>query len=186
MFSEDFYCRYIKPGFVWKRVKTFWKHKWHHQVNRALHNNTTSFSRNRAELTRTRLWMWLNPLPQNTAFWRIHPVPNKPWFLRVCSTSLLKTLLKKGKLLVTNNFSFSHNVFYPFAELSIIYIKFQIVICKVFQFERVSNLLFGKGLKIYSRGKHWEKEKLLEKSNFSFSHHFFYSIWYLFSILNAL
>ena len=32
--------------------------------------------------------------------------PNKPRFLRVCSTSLLKTRWKKEKLLVTINFSF--------------------------------------------------------------------------------
>ena len=44
----------------------------------------------------------------------IDPFPIKPWFLRVCSTSLLKTLWEKEKLLVTSNFSFSHNVFYLF------------------------------------------------------------------------
>ena len=32
-----------------------------------------------------------------------------PW-----ETSLLKTLWEKEKLLATSNFSFSHNVFYPF------------------------------------------------------------------------
>ena len=42
-----------------------------------------------------------------------NPLPNKPWFLRVCSTSLLKTLLEKKKLLVTSNFFFSNSVFYP-------------------------------------------------------------------------
>ena len=41
----------------------------------------------------------------------IYPLPNKPWFLRVCSPSVLKTLWKK-KLLVTSNFSFSRSVFY--------------------------------------------------------------------------
>ena len=40
-----------------------------------------------------------------------NPFPNKPWFLRVCSKSLLKTLWEKEKLLVTSNFSFSHRVF---------------------------------------------------------------------------
>ena len=35
-----------------------------------------------------------------------NPFQNKPRFLRVCSTSLLKTLWKKEKLLVTSNFSF--------------------------------------------------------------------------------
>ena len=75
------------------------------------------------------------------------PSPNKPWLLRVCSTSLLKTLWEKEKLLVTSNFSFSHSVFYPFGELSAICIKLKIVLCKLFQFGRVQNLLFGKGLK---------------------------------------
>ena len=36
-----------------------------------------------------------------------NPLPNKPWFLRVCSTSLLKTLWEKEKLLNMSNFSFS-------------------------------------------------------------------------------
>ena len=40
-----------------------------------------------------------------------NPFPKKLWFLRVCSTSLLKTLLGKEKLLVTSNFSFSNSVF---------------------------------------------------------------------------
>ena len=63
--------------------------------------------------------------------------PNKPWFLRVCSTDLLKTVWEKEKLLVTSNFSFSHSVFYSFGELSAILIKFEIVVCKLFQFGRV-------------------------------------------------
>ena len=57
------------------------------------------------------------------------------FLLRICSKSLLKTLLEKEKLLVTINFSFSNSVFYPFGELSIIFIKFKIVLCKLFQFE---------------------------------------------------
>ena len=61
----------------------------------------------------------------------------KPWFLRVCSTSLLKTLWEKEKLLVTSNFSCSHSVFYLSGELSAIFIKFEIVVCKLFQFGRV-------------------------------------------------
>ena len=65
------------------------------------------------------------------------PFPNKPWFLLVCRTSLLKTPWEKEKLLVTSNFSFSHSVFYPFGELSAFFIKFEIVVCKLFQFGRV-------------------------------------------------
>ena len=47
----------------------------------------------------------------------LNPFPNKPWFLCVCSISLLKTLWEKEKLLVTSNFSFSHSVFYSFGEM---------------------------------------------------------------------
>ena len=55
--------------------------------------------------------------------------PNvKPWFLRVCRMSLMKTLQEKEKLLITSNFSFSHGVFYPFGELSAIFIQFDIVV----------------------------------------------------------
>ena len=67
----------------------------------------------------------------------INPFQNKPWFLHVCSTSLLKTLWEKEKLLVTSDFSFSHSVFYQFAELSAIFIKFETVVCKGFEFGRL-------------------------------------------------
>ena len=70
-------------------------------------------------------------------------------FLRVCSTSLLKTMWEKEKSLVTSNFSFSHSVFYPFGELSTIFIKFEIVVCKLFTIGRVQNSSFGKGLKAF-------------------------------------
>ena len=53
-------------------------------------------------------------------FISFNPFPNKPWFLRVCSRSLLKTLWEKEKLLEASNFYFSHSVFYPFKELSAI------------------------------------------------------------------
>ena len=38
---------------------------------------------------------------------------------------------------ITSNFSISHNVFYPFEEPSSIFIKSEIVACKLFQFGRV-------------------------------------------------
>ena len=44
---------------------------------------------------------------------------------------------EKEKLLVTSNFSFTHSVFYPFRELSDIFIKFKIVVCRPFQFRLV-------------------------------------------------
>ena len=86
--------------------------------------------------------------PSSMAASRFNPFPNKPWFLRVCSASLLKTLWEKEKLLVTSNFSFYHSFFffYLFGELSAIFIKFKFVVCKLFKFGRVQNLSFGKGL----------------------------------------
>ena len=58
--------------------------------------------------------------------------PNKPWFLRLCITSLVKTLLEKEKLLIMSNFSFSRSVFYPFGELAAIFINSEVVVCKLF------------------------------------------------------
>ena len=74
----------------------------------------------------------------------INPFPNKPWFFRICSTKLLRTLWKKEKLLITRNFSFSDSVFYPSGKLSGIFIKFEIFVCKLFQIGRVLNLSLGK------------------------------------------
>ena len=71
-----------------------------------------------------------------------NPFPNKP-FLCVCSTSLLKTLWEKDKLLVKSNFSFSHSVFNQFGELCPIFTEFKIVIGK--------SLSTWKGLKFLVR-----------------------------------
>ena len=76
----------------------------------------------------------LNPFLHNDTFWH-------PW-----ETSLLKALWEKEKLLVTSNFSFTHSVFYPYRELSGIFIKFKIVVSRQFQFGPVQNLLSGNGL----------------------------------------
>ena len=76
-------------------------------------------------------------LPNNIFQDLFNSFSNKPRFLRVCSTSLLKTLWEKEKLLVTNIFSFSHSVFYLFRELSTILIKLKVIECKLFQFGRL-------------------------------------------------
>ena len=78
--------------------------------------------------------------PHTPAF---NSFPNTPLFLRACSASLLKILWEEENLLITSNFSFSHNVFYPSGELSTIFLKYNIVICKLFHFW---NLSFGKEL----------------------------------------
>ena len=78
-----------------------------------------------------------NPLQHVVLSWGtclFNPFPSKPWFLLVCSRSLMKTLWEKEKLLETSNFSFSHSVFYPLGELSAIFTKLRIVVCKLFEF----------------------------------------------------
>ena len=80
------------------------------------------------------------------------------------AVQVLKTLLEKEKLLITSNFSFSHSVFYSFGELDAIFIKFETVVCKLFWFGKVQNLLFGKELndhKVTQYGKSpfiWRKK----------------------------
>ena len=46
-------------------------------------------------------------------YMNLNPFPNKPWFLRVCSTTLLKSPWEKEKLLLTSNFSFFPQCFLP-------------------------------------------------------------------------
>ena len=83
---------------------------------------------------------------------------------------------------LTSNFSFSHSVF-PFRELPGIFIKFKIVVCKLFQFG-TEILPFGKGLpynpvfkelekKVFLKTLR-EKEKMHVTSFFSFSHIVYY------------
>ena len=55
----------------------------------------------------------------------LQSIPNKPWFLSVCCTTVKHW--EKEILLVPSNFSFSHSVFYLFRELCAIFIKFEIV-----------------------------------------------------------
>ena len=81
--------------------------------------------------------IYLSPLLLPHMITKCSPFPNKPWFLNVSNTSLLKTRREKEKSLVTSNFSFSHSVFYTFGKLSAISFKFEIVVCNLFDFGRV-------------------------------------------------
>ena len=75
----------------------------------------------------------------------LNPFSNKPWILRVCCTGLLKTLWEKEKLLVTSNFSFSHSVFYPFWEFSVIFVNLKLLSAKSFSLEESKICRLGKG-----------------------------------------
>ena len=65
---------------------------------------------------------------------KFNPFQNKPWFLRACCTSLLKTLWEKDNLLTTSNLSFFYSVFQPFGKLSAIFVKSEIVVSKGLKF----------------------------------------------------
>ena len=73
-----------------------------------------------------------------------YPFPKKPWFSRVCSTSLLKTLCEKEKLLVkllmTSNFSFSHTVFNPLEYILPIPSNFQLTSANSLALEQSKSL----------------------------------------------
>ena len=65
----------------------------------------------------------------------LSPSQTRPGF-NVSAVSLSKTLREKETLLVKSNFSFFHSDFYPFGERPTIFIRFEIVVCKLFQFGR--------------------------------------------------
>ena len=52
-------------------------------------------------------WIEINSEIKMDILTEFYPFPNKPWFLPVCITSLLKKLREKEKLLVMSNFPFS-------------------------------------------------------------------------------
>ena len=64
--------------------------------------------------------------------------PNKPWFYVFAVQVFWKHCGEK--MLEMSNCFFTHIVFYPFEELSTIFIKFEIVVCKLFQFGPVDLL----------------------------------------------
>ena len=64
-----------------------------------------------------------------------NPLPNKPWFLRVCRISFLKILWEKEKSLIISNFSFSHFVLYLFRGLSAISLKLKLLSAGSFSLE---------------------------------------------------
>ena len=49
----------------------------------------------------------------------------------------LENNVRKGEIANNEQFLFSHSVFYPFGEFPAVFIKFEIVVCKLFQFGNV-------------------------------------------------
>ena len=77
--------------------------------------------------------------PNETFKWHVYLLSlsqTSPGF-HVFAVQVFRKHWEKEKLLVMRDFSFSHTVFYPYGELSAIFIKFEIVICNLFQFGKV-------------------------------------------------
>ena len=81
------------------------------------------------------IWKYLNPF-LNCAFRQLNPFPNKPWFFRIWSTSLLKTL---GKGEIARNKQFL--LFPVFSTLLEDFLPFSSNFIKYVVWERVK---FGK------------------------------------------
>ena len=73
----------------------------------------------------------------------------------------MKTLLKKKKKkenainqhlfpfqTLNEQFLLLHSVFYTFGELSVIFIKYEIVVCNLFQFEKSLKFVFWERVKV--------------------------------------
>ena len=76
----------------------------------------------------------------------VYPFPNKPWFLCVCSRSLLKVQWEKEKSLIMSNFSFFHSVFNSITKRKCHFKKFNLSSANAINLDQSKNLSFGKGL----------------------------------------
>ena len=110
---------HVKEAFQkhWGKLKKYWKPAFSQIVHYFFYHSPPPPPKKKKKK--------IDPFPHNDTFWR-------PW-----ETSLLKTLWEKKKLLILSNFSFSHSVFYLFGLLSSIFVKFEIVVCKLFQVGKV-------------------------------------------------
>ena len=84
-------------------------------------------------------------ISQVGSYLRFSPFPNKPWILHVCSTSLMKTLWEKEKLLVISNFSFSQ-CFQPLCRTPCTFHEIQNCRLQTLSVWKCLNLSFGKDL----------------------------------------
>ena len=70
----------------------------------------------------------------------------KPRFLLVCSIEFLENTVEKGEIARNEPFILFPQYFLHVEELSTVFIKWEIVICKHFQFGTVKNMSFRKKL----------------------------------------
>ena len=76
-----------------------------------------------------------------------NPFPNKPWYIPVCSKSLLKTLREKEKLALTSDFSFSKSFSTLLENFLLFSSNMKLSSAKSFTLEESKICHLGKGCK---------------------------------------
>ena len=77
-----------------------------------------------------------------------NPFSNRSWFLRVCRRNLLKTLWEKGEIAHYEQFLLFPTVFSTLLDNFLPYfIKFKIVVCKLFSLKESKVCRLGKSFK---------------------------------------
>ena len=66
-----------------------------------------------------------------------YPFPKQALFFTCLQYKSFENTAGKGEIACNEQFLLSHGVFYPFEQLSSIFIKFEIVVCRLFQFGTV-------------------------------------------------
>ena len=74
---------------------------------------------------------------ENLAIFINYPFPKQALVFYVSEVQVFENTVGNGEIARIEQFLLFHSVFYPFGELSAIFIKFKIVVCKLFQFGRV-------------------------------------------------
>ena len=105
------------------------------KMNFILSTTFESSSVNALDLNHTKIWLVGKELT----------LSQKALVFCVCRTSL-KTTVGKGEIAQNEPFLLFPQCFLPIWKLDAIFIKFEIVLCSLFQFGRVKNLSFGKRL----------------------------------------
>ena len=82
-------------------------------------------------------------------FWSdyfLTPFPKQALLFTCLHLVSFENTVGKGEIARNEQFLLSPSVFYTFIGLSAVFIEFKIVVCNLFQFGRVQNLSFGKGI----------------------------------------
>ena len=88
----------------------------------------------------------MNILSPILSVYNLRPFPKQALVFTCLLFKSLENAVDKGGIARNEQFLlFPHSVFYPFGELSAIFIKLEIIFCRLLQFGRILNMSFGKG-----------------------------------------